>query len=49
MNDLDAAAECKFSHFTDHTKLGGAVNSLEDREALERALDRLESWAIALN
>jgi len=29
-----------------YTKLGGAVDSLEDREALQRDLHRLEQWGI---
>lgn len=29
----------------DSTKLGGAVNSLRNEEALQRDPDKLESWA----
>lgn len=34
MNDLDAGFECILSKFADYTKLKGAVDSLEGREAL---------------
>jgi len=36
--------ECNISKFVDDTKLGVAVESLEEQEALLRDLHRLEHW-----
>ncbi|NXA72410.1 RTJK polymerase, partial [Thryothorus ludovicianus] len=45
-NDLAAELEGVISKFSDDTKLGRAVDSLEGREALQRHLDKSEGWAI---
>ncbi|KAJ7425651.1 hypothetical protein WISP_22642 [Willisornis vidua] len=46
INDLDSGLEGILSKFTDDTKLGAAVESLEGTETLQRDLDKLEDYVI---
>jgi len=44
---MDSGTECTLNMFVNYTKLCGAVDTLEGRDAMQRGLNRLERWACA--
>ncbi|PKU41304.1 rna-directed dna polymerase from mobile element jockey-like [Limosa lapponica baueri] len=44
VGDTNSGTECTLSKFVNNTKLCGAVDMPEGRDAIQRDLDRLERW-----
>jgi len=44
VGDMGSGTECTLSKFGGNTKLYGAVDTVEGRDAIQRDLDRLERW-----
>jgi len=47
VSDMDSGTEGTLSKFIDNTNLCGAVNTPEQKDAIQRDFDSLERWACA--
>jgi len=47
VSNMDSGIECTLSKFADGTKLRGAVDTSEGRDAIQMDFDRLERWTCA--
>ena len=45
VGNMNSGIKCTLSKFTDDTKLGGGVDMLEARDAIQRDLDSPKRWA----
>ncbi|GAB0183362.1 cAMP-dependent protein kinase inhibitor alpha [Grus japonensis] len=44
INDVDSGTKCKLSKFADDAKVSDATDTLEEKDAIQWDLGRLEEW-----
>jgi len=45
VGDMDSEIECTLSMIADDSKLSGATDTVEGRDAIQRDMNRLDRWA----